>query len=318
MSNTIIDIKRHIQKSKKHEGMKMYSCQKCSFAADCDRQFKEHLRAYHFGYESNDDVIDYFIEEMFSNKNKQRASNDDRESINNRTANSNDTAETVIINSITMGTNNNNVGQQPSNDASLNPPPAKKLAGINDHQSLVTANNNITNQNQPQSLNIQIARDDRDVGQNSQTFYNLELTTAAAAVSSSNVPLLFTSSSGDTGGNQRLSNTIKSIPLSAVTIVPQQHGHEQHQHHQLHGQQTQTATILSVPSDANLNHLLNHHATLISVEEPPASNNNRDHHQQSTNSSQQNGGQDSSLTTSIQQQQQIPVTITQYLSYANY
>ena len=98
----------------------MYSCQKCSFAADCDRQFKEHLRAYHFGYESNDDVIDYFIEEMFSNKNKQRASNDDRESINNRTTNSNDTAETVIINSITMGTNNNNVGQQPSNDASLN------------------------------------------------------------------------------------------------------------------------------------------------------------------------------------------------------
>ncbi|XP_027196840.1 uncharacterized protein LOC113791280 [Dermatophagoides pteronyssinus] len=311
VANAIVDIKRHIQKNKKHEGMKMYSCQKCSFAADCDRQFKEHLRAYHFGFEANDAVIDYFIEEMFSNKNKQRTCNDDRENIN-RAINSNDTTETVIaINSITMNTNNNNSGQQTSTNE-VTPPLVKKFAGIKDHQQcLVTANNDITNQ----SLNIQIASD-RNAGQTSQTFYNLELTTAAA-VSSTNVPLLFTSGSGVGDGNQRLSNAIKSIPLSSVTIVPQQHGHEQHQH-QLHVQQPQTATLLSVPSDANLNQLLNHHATLISVEEQ-ASNNNHVHHQQSTNSSQDNGGQDSSLTTSIQQQEQIPVTITtQYLSYTNY
>lgn len=78
VSNTIADIKRHIQKSKKHEGMKMYSCQKCGFGADCDRVFKEHLRVYHFGYEVHDTVIDYFIEEMFSNKNKR---SDDEETV---------------------------------------------------------------------------------------------------------------------------------------------------------------------------------------------------------------------------------------------
>ena len=50
----------------------MYSCQKCGFGADCDRMFKEHLRAYHFGYEVHDTVVDYFIEEMFSNKNNKR------------------------------------------------------------------------------------------------------------------------------------------------------------------------------------------------------------------------------------------------------
>ena len=113
--------------------MKMYSCQKCSFAADCDRQFKEHLRAYHFGFEANDAVIDYFIEEMFSNKNKQRTCNDDRENIN-RAINSNDTTETVIaINSITMNTNNNNSGQQTSTNE-VTPPLVKKFAGIKDHQ----------------------------------------------------------------------------------------------------------------------------------------------------------------------------------------
>lgn len=77
MSNTIIDIKRHIQKSKKHEGMKMYSCQKCGFGSDCDRMFKEHLRARHFGYEVHDTVVDYFIDEMFSNKNNKRPGTDD-------------------------------------------------------------------------------------------------------------------------------------------------------------------------------------------------------------------------------------------------
>ncbi|KAI2806688.1 hypothetical protein BLOT_008645 [Blomia tropicalis] len=77
VSNTIIDIKRHIQKSKKHEGMKMYSCQKCGFGSDCDRMFKEHLRARHFGYEVHDTVVDYFIDEMFSNKNNKRPGTDD-------------------------------------------------------------------------------------------------------------------------------------------------------------------------------------------------------------------------------------------------
>lgn len=54
----------------------MYSCQKCGFGADCDRLFKEHLRAYHFGYEVHDSVVDYFIEEMFLNKNSKRPSLD--------------------------------------------------------------------------------------------------------------------------------------------------------------------------------------------------------------------------------------------------
>ncbi|OTF73032.1 hypothetical protein BLA29_000832, partial [Euroglyphus maynei] len=219
VANAIVDIKRHIQKNKKHEGMKMYSCQKCSFAADCDRLFKEHLRSYHFGYEATDAVIDYFIEEMFSNKNKQRPSNDDPENIN-KAINSTDKNETVIaINSITMNNNNNNgVQKQLTNEVSLTPPSVKKFAGLKDHQQcLVTADNNITNQNQRQTLNIQIAND-RNAGQNSQTFYNLELTTSSP-VSSSNVPLLFTSARTVSGENQQLStSTIKSIPFSAVTI----------------------------------------------------------------------------------------------------
>ncbi|CAG2181841.1 unnamed protein product, partial [Oppiella nova] len=40
VSNTIVDIKRHIQKSKKHEGQKVYACQQCGYGSDCDRTFK--------------------------------------------------------------------------------------------------------------------------------------------------------------------------------------------------------------------------------------------------------------------------------------
>lgn len=54
----------------------MYSCQKCGFGADCDRMFKEHLRSRHFGYEVHDSVVEYFIEEMFLNKNSKRPSLD--------------------------------------------------------------------------------------------------------------------------------------------------------------------------------------------------------------------------------------------------
>lgn len=70
VSNTIVDIKRHIQKSKKHEGQKVYACQQCGYGSDCDRTFKDHLRNYHFGLEAPENMMDYFIEEMFSNKNK--------------------------------------------------------------------------------------------------------------------------------------------------------------------------------------------------------------------------------------------------------
>lgn len=46
VSNSMIDIKRHIQKSKKHEGQKLYACQQCSFGSDSDHTFKEHLKNY--------------------------------------------------------------------------------------------------------------------------------------------------------------------------------------------------------------------------------------------------------------------------------
>ncbi|XP_054164498.1 zinc finger protein 407-like [Oppia nitens] len=72
VSNTIVDIKRHIQKSKKHEGQKVYACQQCGYGSDCDRTFKDHLRNYHFGLEAPENMMDYFIEEMFSNKNKRQ------------------------------------------------------------------------------------------------------------------------------------------------------------------------------------------------------------------------------------------------------
>lgn len=55
----------------------MYRCQKCLYSSDCERTFKEHLRQYHFGYEVPDENVDYFIEEMFSNKNNQLAFSED-------------------------------------------------------------------------------------------------------------------------------------------------------------------------------------------------------------------------------------------------
>lgn len=69
MSNSFDDIRRHIQKSKKHQGMKLYRCRRCGFATDNERIFREHLRFEHFAPGTSETLINHSIEQLFSNKN---------------------------------------------------------------------------------------------------------------------------------------------------------------------------------------------------------------------------------------------------------
>lgn len=69
VGNVLNDIYRHIQKSKKHEGLRIYECRECDYGTNCLSTFKEHLNKRHFGAESDDeeDINDY-IANMFRNE----------------------------------------------------------------------------------------------------------------------------------------------------------------------------------------------------------------------------------------------------------
>lgn len=69
VGNVLVEIHRHIQKSKKHEGMKIYQCSKCKFGSNCLPTFREHL-GVHFGKKNNQQQqkINDYINSMFDNE----------------------------------------------------------------------------------------------------------------------------------------------------------------------------------------------------------------------------------------------------------
>ncbi|CAG2162958.1 unnamed protein product [Oppiella nova] len=71
VGNILTDIYRHIKKSTKHDGKKVFECkihQKCDFAIDCEKSFKEHLRLKHFREDTPEKYIDGIVEDLFLNK----------------------------------------------------------------------------------------------------------------------------------------------------------------------------------------------------------------------------------------------------------
>ena len=68
VGNVLVDIRRHIQKSQKHQGYYVFQCQKCDYGSNCEKTFKDHLRQIHFGKEVTDKMINSFIDDMFSNE----------------------------------------------------------------------------------------------------------------------------------------------------------------------------------------------------------------------------------------------------------
>ena len=72
VGNILIDIRRHILKSKKHEGLNVFQCQKCDFGSDCERTFKDHLRKNHYGHEIDESILDGVLEEIFLNENNKQ------------------------------------------------------------------------------------------------------------------------------------------------------------------------------------------------------------------------------------------------------
>ncbi|XP_054164794.1 zinc finger protein 407-like [Oppia nitens] len=67
VGNVLVDIKRHIQKSQKHQGFHVFQCQKCDYGSNCEKTFKDHLRQIHFGKEVTEKMINSFIDDMFAN-----------------------------------------------------------------------------------------------------------------------------------------------------------------------------------------------------------------------------------------------------------
>jgi hypothetical protein len=72
VGNILVDIRRHILKSKKHEGLNVFQCQKCDYGSDCERTFKDHLKKYHFGLDIEESALDTVLEELFLNENNQQ------------------------------------------------------------------------------------------------------------------------------------------------------------------------------------------------------------------------------------------------------
>lgn len=73
MGNILVDIRRHILKSKKHEGLNVFQCQKCDYGSDCERTFKEHLKKYHYGHDIEESALDSILEELFLNENNRQS-----------------------------------------------------------------------------------------------------------------------------------------------------------------------------------------------------------------------------------------------------
>lgn len=68
VGNILTDIYRHVKKSTKHEGKKVFECKFCDFGIDCEKSFKEHLRNKHFDEDAADKDIDAAVEDLFINK----------------------------------------------------------------------------------------------------------------------------------------------------------------------------------------------------------------------------------------------------------
>ncbi|CAG2120173.1 unnamed protein product, partial [Medioppia subpectinata] len=67
VGNILNDIYRHIQKSKKHENMRVYECRECSYGTNCLSSFKEHLSRKHFDDSDEEDEVNEYITDMFRN-----------------------------------------------------------------------------------------------------------------------------------------------------------------------------------------------------------------------------------------------------------
>ncbi|CAG2164607.1 unnamed protein product [Oppiella nova] len=67
VGNILNDIIRHIQKSKKHENLKVYECRECSYGTNCLSSFKEHLSRRHFDDSDEEDEVNDYITDMFRN-----------------------------------------------------------------------------------------------------------------------------------------------------------------------------------------------------------------------------------------------------------
>lgn len=75
VSNVLSDIKRHLMRGGKHEGLYMYCCPNCpapgeegsDFRTNYERTFKDHIRAVHFGKNVDDKSLNDYIESLFAN-----------------------------------------------------------------------------------------------------------------------------------------------------------------------------------------------------------------------------------------------------------
>lgn len=312
----------------------MYSCQNCNFAADCDRSFREHLRSTHFGY-NDDNLIEYFIQEMFSNKNK-RTDNEENNletivTISNEIINSNKESNGTNDNPSTEITGNNLIIQSQQPNAEMLPQ-LKKVAGsklqhirlINidsseKHQSgnqLISQNASFSvptptttaNIDTHQSLNIHLTPA-VTTNQNSLIYHGIELepvTSTSCLVDS----LQFVSTS-DSSNNHNQHQTEISIPISAITMAhSDQHSHHQtslinqNQHHNSGGRTL--STIISnnnIMPEGFLQTALNQALVTSQTQQSISSNSSQTH----------NGA-----NLSVENTTADVIPITQYVSYANY
>ena len=75
VGNILNDIIRHIQKSKKHDGLKVYECRQCSYGSNCLSSFKEHLTRKHFDDSDEDEDVDQYITDLFRNEHSNNGHN---------------------------------------------------------------------------------------------------------------------------------------------------------------------------------------------------------------------------------------------------
>lgn len=72
VGNILVDIRRHILKSKKHEGLNVFQCLKCDYGSDCERTFKDHLKKFHYGLHVEESALDSILEQLFLNENNKQ------------------------------------------------------------------------------------------------------------------------------------------------------------------------------------------------------------------------------------------------------
>ncbi|CAG2177712.1 unnamed protein product, partial [Oppiella nova] len=79
VGNILNDIIRHIQKSKKHENLKVYECRECSYGTNCLSSFKEHLSRRHFDDSDEEDEVNDYITDMFQHLSRRHFDDSDEE-----------------------------------------------------------------------------------------------------------------------------------------------------------------------------------------------------------------------------------------------